>query len=434
MTRKILILLLTVVTPIGWSYPIDGHDYTHIQRLKYTNALRLPPGARLPLSDVLPSGDGITSLPDADSKLSARIKSALGDHASNYSVAVLDISDHDQPLYAAHNENHIANIGSVGKFLVLFALFDKLARLYPDDIEARERVLRDSSITVNDWIVHDSHTVPIVDADSGEPARRKLHIGDRGNLWEFLDWMASASSNAAASMVVQQVILLEHFGRDYPAEPSVTRRFLEQSSPGELGELWLAAMQRPLEAAGFDTGRIRQGSPFTATAKRYVSGTSSVGNVRDLVRLLNLIEAERFVDPWSSRETKRLLYMTERRIRYASHPALNNAAVYFKSGSYYSCEPEPDFLCRKYRGNRINRLASIAIIESPADSPALRYMVAVMSNVLYVNSAVAHQTLAMRIHRLIEAQHQSQSLQESPEAASPYPSPISHEDTLSGTP
>lgn len=421
MTRKILILLLTAVTPIGWSYPIDGHDYTHIQRLKYTNALRLPPGARLPLSDVLPSGDGISSLPAADNKLSARIKSALGDHASNYSVAVLDISDPDQPLYAAHNENHIANIGSVGKFLVLFALFDKLARLYPDDIEAREHVLRGSSITANDWIVHDSHTVPIVDADSGEPARRKLHIGDRGNLWEFLDWMASASSNAAASMVVQQVILLEHFGHAYPAEPDITRRFLEQSSSGELGELWLAAMKRPLQEAGFDTDRIRQGSPFTATAKRRVSGTSSVGNVRDLVRLLNLIEAERFVDPWSSRETKRLLYMTERRIRYASHPALNEAAVYFKSGSYYSCEPEPDFVCRKYMGNRINRLASIAIIESPARNPELRYIVAVMSNVLYVNSAVAHQTLALRIHRLIKAQHPAQPQPETPEMTSVLP-------------
>lgn len=413
MKKQALIFLLAVIAPPGWGYPIDGYDYTHIQRLEYTNPAQLPAGARLSMGEVLPSGDGIAELPQADAELSAKIRSFLGEHASNYSVAVLDISDPARPRYGVHNEDHIANIGSVGKFLVLFALFDKLARLYPDDIEARERVLREATITADDWIENDSHTVPIVEPGSGgKIAKRRLQTGDTGNLWEYLDWMASASSNAAASMVVQQVILLEHFGHDYPAEPSVTRRFLEQSSPGELGELWLAAMRRPLKTAGFDTERIRQGSPFTATAKRYVSGTSSVGNTRDLVRLLSLIEAEEFIDAWSSRETKRLLYMTQRRIRYASHPVLNDAAVYFKSGSYYSCKPEPDFVCRKYMGNRINRLASIAIIESPANSPTLRYMVAVMSNVLYVNSAVAHQTLAMRIHRLMEAQHQSQSFTE----------------------
>src|SRR5690606_2333040 len=99
---------------------------------------------------------------------------------------------------------------------------------------------------------------------------------------------------------------------------------------------------------------------------------TSIGNTTDLVRLLNLIETGRFVDSWSSTEAKRLLYMTQRRIRYASHPALNDSAVYFKSGSFYSCEPEPDFVCRQYMGNRINRLASIASIETPAGAPRLR--------------------------------------------------------------
>jgi hypothetical protein len=34
-------------------------------------------------------------------------------------------------------------------------------------------------------------------------------------------------------------------------------------------------------------------------------------------------------------------------------------------------------------------------------------MVAVMSNVLRINSAVVHQTLATRLHRLIEDYHKS---------------------------
>ena len=56
------------------------------------------------------------------------------------------------------------------------------------------------------------------------------------------------------------------------------------------------------------------------------------------------------VDEWSSRALKRLIYMTERRIRYASSPALRDAALYFKSGSLYSCQPEEGFKCGKYKG------------------------------------------------------------------------------------
>jgi hypothetical protein len=99
--------------------------------------------------------------------------------------------------------------------------------------------------------------------------------------------------------------------------------------------------------------------------------------------------------------------MTQGRIRYASSPALYNAAVYYKSGSLYKCKAEPDFKCGKYQGNVVNRLASLAIVESPAAKRQLHYMVVVMSNVLRKNSAVAHQTLATRIHRLIEAQQKT---------------------------
>ena len=111
------------------------------------------------------------------------------------------------------------------------------------------------------------------------------------------------------------------------------------------------------------------------------------------------------MDRFSSREIKRLLYMTGRRIRYASSPALNGSAVYFKSGSFYKCSPEPGFKCRKYKGNVLNQLASIAIVEQTNTEPRLHYLVAVMSNVLYKNSAVAHQTLATRLHRLLEADY-----------------------------
>ncbi len=48
---------------------------------------------------------------------------------------------------------------------------------------------------------------------------------------------------------------------------------------------------------------------------------------------------------------------------------------------------------------------SVAIVESPATKPGLYYMVTLTSNVLRRNSAVDHQTLATRIHRLIERHH-----------------------------
>ncbi len=73
--------------------------------------------------------------------------------------------------------------------------------------------------------------------------------------------------------------------------------------------------------------------------------------------------------PGRAWRSKRLIYMTQRRIRYASSPALNDAAVYFKSGSLYRCKPEEGFVCRKYEGNVENLMNSVAIVESPAGEP-----------------------------------------------------------------
>jgi hypothetical protein len=94
--------------------------------------------------------------------------------------------------------------------------------------------------------------------------------------------------------------------------------------------------------------------------------------------------------------------MTERRIRYASSPALTDSAVYFKSGSLYECKKEPDFKCGAYKGNVRNYMNSVAIIEYPPGDNRLFYMSTLISNVLRENSAVDHQTMGTRIHRLIQ--------------------------------
>jgi hypothetical protein len=164
-------------------------------------------------------------------------------------------------------------------------------------------------------------------------------------------------------------------------------------------------MNDGLTRNGIDVELFRQGSFFTRVGKQKVRGTNSYGNVRELVRYLYLMERGELVDAWTSTELKRLLYMTQRRIRYASHPVLNPYAVFFKSGSLYSCQPEEDFVCKQYQGNKLNLLASVAIVEGPVPGEDYHYLVAVSSNVLRKNSAVAHQTLALRIHRMIEARH-----------------------------
>jgi hypothetical protein len=53
-------------------------------------------------------------------------------------------------------------------------------------------------------------------------------------------------------------------------------------------------------------------------------------------------------------------------------------------------------------GNNKNYMNSVAIVESPAGDYRLHYITTLISNVLRRNSAVDHQTLATRIHRLIE--------------------------------
>ena len=115
----------------------------------------------------------------------------------------------------------------------------------------------------------------------------------------------------------------------------------------------------------------------------------SYGTARELMRFLLRLEQGRLVDEFSSREIKRLLYVTERRIRYASSPALATSAVYFKSGSLFECEQGLGLSCEPYRGNVKNYMNSIAIVESPAGERQLYYMVTLISNVLRKNSAAS---------------------------------------------
>ena len=75
------------------------------------------------------------------------------------------------------------------------------------------------------------------------------------------------------------------------------------------------------------------------------------------------------VDEFSSLELKRMLYLTRKRIRYGVSPALNDSAIFFKTGSLYKCKPEEGFRCGAYRGNDVNVLNALIVVETPEPPP-----------------------------------------------------------------
>ena len=214
--------------------------------------------------------------------------------------------------------------------------------------------------------------------------------------------MLSASSNAAASVCMQQTLLLAHFGRQYPVMDAAARRFLEETPKPELSRLLRHSLQGTLLRSGIDTQQLSQGSFFTRTGKTLVPGNGSHANSRELVAFLLRMEQGRVVDEFSSRELKRLLYVTEQRTRYAASPALRDAAVYYKSGSLYACTAELYGACPPFRGDRINAMNSVAIVESPAPGPRYYYLVSLHTNRLHQDAARLHRALATRLHDLIK--------------------------------
>ncbi len=425
MTRALLrfalvsLLLGLVASPAAApAYPLDGYEYTGLYRVEVQRLVQVgkakgkkrPPGELLPMDKVklrlLDRQD--FQLPPADPGLTAKVKRLLGKDAPAYGLALLDLSDMSNVRYAEFNGNKHQNPGSVGKILVALGIFQALADIYPGDIKARERILRETIVTADIFSVYDHHTVRMRDAD-GNLIRRPIEKGDQASLWTFVDWMMSPSSNSAAGMLQKQLILMVQYGKDYPPSQEEQDRFFKETKRAELGKLFEKGIQEPVTRNGLDLRYLRQGSFFTHEGKKRVPGTSSYATPRSLMQFLVKMEQGKLVDEWSSREIKRLMYITERRIRYASSWALKQSAVYFKSGSLYSCQPEEGFTCKKYHGNKRNYMNSIAIVESPAGQNSLFYMTTVLSNVLKKNSAQDHRDLARAIQQQLMADHPGSS-------------------------
>lgn len=410
--KKYFGFLLVFCTFLSFGfYPIDGYERSRIVRLldiqnkinageKYT---RIPAGAFASIEDIklnlLAIEDKLVdSILTEDAAFAKRINRLFP--GSGYSAAVLDISNPDSLRYAAFRENVGYQPGSVGKIAVLNALFVELAKIYPDDFEARISLLCNKRVTSGIWGVGDHHTIPVYDSKKNTLVKRQVVANDEFTLFEWADHMVSVSNNGAASVLYREAMLMSAFGKDYPRlTEEESENYFKDTPRDSLTVYANRIVNDPLREIGITEDDWRLGGMFTNGPGKYVGRMGgSIGTPKGLMKYLVQLEQGKVVDSASSLEMKRLLYITDRRIRYAQSKRLDSARVYFKSGSFYSCDRSKPTYCGDYAGNRFNYMNSVITVEHPNGK---NYIVCLMTNVLSKNSAGAHMYLAGQIDKII---------------------------------
>lgn len=403
-----IILLLTGVVE---AYPIDGSSYSGIRRLyrlqlildgkikdtkPINGALKSIKDIKLNLANA--RGDSLLSF-KVDTDLQKKLKNLFPNLNESYSICVLDITNGRKIRYAERQSDRRFVPGSVGKLAIVAGLFNELKKLHPNSFEKRIEILKTRFTKAGKWAITNIHTVPFFDPETQKFFKRTVQEEDNFSLFEWADHMISVSSNAAASVVWKELILMRYFGKEYPVSIEKEKEFFAKTPKKELTKIAMAVVNEPLLEIGIEEKNWHLGSLFTSEAKRMVPGEGgSFATPFGFMQYLVALERGKIVDKESSLEIKRLLYQTDRRIRYAQSPELKSAAVYFKSGSLYKCKPEQDFVCKKYMGNVENYMNSVAIVEH---SDGTTYMVTLMSNVLRKNSGTDHMYLASQIDKLI---------------------------------
>ncbi len=414
MLRKLrtLLLLTIFLCPIMGFYPIDGYERTGIKRLKRLELLEedkkakeLDSGATLLTKDIklhLPRvhRDSVAGLFEVDKEMQEKLSAFFPRLDESYSLTVMDITPGKPTRYATRQEDRQFQPGSVGKLAVVVGFFAELSKIYPYSFERRVALMKNRSVRGGKWAVKDSHTVPIYDIEKKKLVKRRVGTSDVFTLYEWLDHMLSVSNNGAAAVVWREAILMRVFGKAYPTlTDEEANDYFDKTKRSELTEIHLQVVNDPLRKLGIGEEEWRLGTLFTRGATGIVPPKGgSVGSPLGLMKFMVALERGVVVDYLSSLEIKRLMYLTDRRIRYASNKTLDEAAVYFKSGSLYSCNRTTMPDCGKYRGNRMNYMNSVSIIERP-DGTA--YLVALMTNVLKRNSNSDHNRLAGKIDEMV---------------------------------
>jgi hypothetical protein len=407
----IVLLAFGLTIPAG-AYPIDGYVLTGIRRLARLQAVlndeikdaKPIVGAQKSIDDIQLNltgarGDSLETLPPVDPVLQKALDGLFPNMHESYSITLLDITPGRVVRFAERQANRGFQPGSVGKLAVVTGFFCELETIYPDSFAQRQELLRTKMVRAGRWALPNEHTVPFYDPETKKFFKRTLQVQDVFSLYEWLDHMLSVSSNGAASVVWREAMLMRAFGPEYPELiESRADSFFQATPKSRITEIAMSVVNDPLREIGITEDEWRLGSLFTSEAKRLAPGAGgSIATPRGLMKFMIAMERGKIFDPETSLEIKRLLYMTDRRIRYAASPALKEAAVYFKSGSLYKCKPEEGFKCGKYMGNVDNYMNSVAIVEHP-DSTT--YMVALMSNVLRKNSNIDHNALGSKIDRI----------------------------------
>jgi hypothetical protein len=312
---------------------------------------------------------------------------------------VLDITDRENMRYAEMNENSGFQPGSVGKLVVATAFFTQLKELCPEDFNVRTRLMRNKVVKSGIWGVGDHHTIPIYDIEKDKFVKRQVVASDEFSLYEWVDHMLSVSNNGAASIVWREALLMKIFGGEYfDLTQEQADKYWQTADKKELSEIATAIVNEPLRDLGITNDEWRLGSFFTNGPDRIVRATGgSIGTPKGLMKWFIALEQGKVVDEKSSLELKRLMYMTDRRIRYGASPQLNDAAVYFKSGSFYSGGGA------KYAGTKFNFMNSVCIVEHPS---GVNYIVCLESNILGKNSAGDHMYLASAIDKAIKKKYE----------------------------
>ncbi|OAV45710.1 serine hydrolase [Lewinella sp. 4G2] len=390
-------------------YPIlGGVERTNIRRLIRLQRMdsaklvrTLPYGSRhgidyirLNLMDRPIDSNLIARSPD----LEAELEKLIPNGGRAYSLAIMDITDGREPRYLERNATLGYQPGSVGKLAVITALMCELENVYVDDVDARWELLKNKVVRGNQFAVYDHHTIPDYDPETDRYSRPRARPDHEFSVYEWADHMLSVSNNGAASIVWREAILMRVFGPKYvDLTQEEADEYFRTTDRRRLRDISEDVVNGPLRALGIHHDEWRLGTMFTRGASGIVPPKGgSIGTPRGLMKWMVALESGKITDAASSLEIKRLMYMTDRRIRYAHAPALDSAAVYFKSGSLYGCLAGTS--CGKYRGNRMNYMNSLCIVEQPDGT---RYMVALETNVLGRNSAYDHQLLATRIDNLI---------------------------------